>query len=248
MKCSMCLNWNALSIGHSVGHLLQILSAGWVCSNVHSLSPSFAFPFPCSWRDTIPSQTTLAVFHETICKRVVNSFLLQNTDMEMEPQRLANFGHATCLESRQSCIAAPFHSRMSFLTRWLSRWEKQLHAEPGAQGTLHKYTIRVESWLTVFQFLLFQFSFAVFHLKYTSYHGIVAMEQLHRHLHGSKHSDVHWCSNKPIYLMVRNMQYVLGKLRIGDGRIKCKDGKGPTFHLVKENKSWSIHIRKIAWN
>lgn len=25
--------------------------------------------------------------------------------------------------------------------------------------------------------------------------------------------------------------------RIGDGRIKCKDGKGPTFYLVKEKKS-----------
>lgn len=31
--------------------------------------------------------------------------------------------------------------------------------------------------------------------------------------------------------------FVFGKHRISDGRIKCKDGKGPTFHLVKENKS-----------
>lgn len=114
--------------------------------------------------------------------------------------------------------------------------------------TLQKYTVTVESWLTIFQCLLFQFSSAVFHLKYTSYYGIVAMEQLQCHLHGSKHSDVHWCNNKPIYLMVRSIQYILGKCRIGDGRIKCKNGKGPTFHLVKKNKLWSIHIRKIVWN
>lgn len=89
----------------------------------------------------------------------------------------------------------------------------------------------------VIQFLLFQFSSAVFHLKYASYYGIVATEQLQCHLHGFKHSDVHWFSNKPIYLMVRSIQYVFGKCRIRDGRIKCKGGKGPTFHLVKENKS-----------
>lgn len=63
------------------------------------------------------------------------------------------------------------------------------------------------------------------------------MEQLRCHLHGSKHFDVHWCSNKPIFLMVRSIQDVFGRHRIGDGRIKCKDGKGLTFHLVKEKRS-----------
>lgn len=48
--------------------------------------------------------------------------------------------------------------------------------------------------------------------------------------------------------MVRSMQYVIGKHRIGDGRIKCKHGKSPTSHLAKENKSQSIDIRKITWN
>lgn len=220
-----------------------------VCSNVHSLSPSFAFPFLLllAGYNTQPNHFSCLPWNHL--QKSSEFLLIANYRYGNGAMKTLTSKLWSCHWSRKQtglyCSTFPLQNEFSDKVIRQMR-ETALCWTRDTRNTTS--TLRVESRLMVIQFLLFQFSSAVFHLKYASYYGIVATEQLQCHLHGFKHSDVHWFSNKPIYLMVRSIQYVFGKCRIGDGRIKCKGGKGPTFHLVKENKSWSIHIRKISWN